>query len=104
MKHVGVFRLMMLKIHHKTAYRYRQPVSLGPHRLLLRPRETRDLKLINSEVVLTPNAALTWAQDVFGNAVATASFQASTNILVIESAVELQLSTAPWPVFEIAGS
>ncbi len=96
--------MITLKIHHKTTYRYRQPVSLGSHRLMLRPRETRDLRLITSEVVLTPNAALTWAQDVFGNAVATASFQALTDILVIESAVELQLSAAPWPVFEIAGS
>ena len=35
---------------------------------------------------------------------ATASFQALTQILVIESAVELQLSASPWPVFGIAGS
>ena len=37
--------LITLKIHHKTTYRYRQPVSLGPHRLMLRPRESRDLRL-----------------------------------------------------------
>jgi hypothetical protein len=27
--------LITLKIHHKTTYRYRQPVSLGPHRLIV---------------------------------------------------------------------
>ncbi len=93
-----------LKIHHKTTYRYRNPVSLGPHRLMLRPRESRDLRLLASEVVVTPNAALSWAQDVFGNAVATASFAALTDILVIDSMVTCQLSAAAWPVFEIAAS
>ena len=65
----------MLKIHHRTAYRYRQPVSLGSHRLMLRPRESRDPRLISSDVTVTPAATMTWAQDVFGNAVATATFQ-----------------------------
>jgi len=32
--------LITLRIHHKTTYCYRQPVSLGPHRLMVRPRES----------------------------------------------------------------
>ena len=96
--------LSTITIHHRTAYRYRNPVSLGPHRLMLRPRESRDLRLITSEVTLTPDAALTWAQDVFGNSVATASFQTMTDMLVIDSHVELQLNAAAWPVFDIAAS
>ena len=95
---------MMLKIHHRTTYRYRQPVSLGPHRLMLRPRESRDLRLISSNVAVTPAAAMTWAQEVFGNAVATATFQGMADTLVIDSVAELQLSAAPWPVFDIAAS
>ena len=96
--------LISLKIHHKTTYRYRQPVSLGPHRLMLRPRESRDLRLISSDVVVTPAAVVTWAHDVFGNAVATATFQAMTDNLVIDSVAELQLNAAAWPVFDIAAS
>ncbi len=96
--------MITLKIHHRTTYRYRAPVSLGPHRLMLRPRENRDLLLIKGEVVLTPTAALNWAQDVFGNTVATASFPAMTDSLVIDSMVELQLNAAAWPVFDIAAS
>jgi transglutaminase-like putative cysteine protease len=94
--------LITLRIQHRTTYRYRQPVSLGPHRLMLRPRESRDLRLISSDVTLTPNAAATWAHDVFGNAVATASFQAMADNLVIESLTELQLNAAAWPVFDVA--
>jgi transglutaminase-like putative cysteine protease len=96
--------LITLKLHHKTTYRYRQPVSLGPHRLMLRPRESRDLRLISSDIVVTPAAQVTWAQDVFGNVVATASFQAMADMLVIDSVAELELDTSAWPVFAIAGS
>jgi len=71
---------------------------------MLRPRENRDLLLIKGEVVLTPTAAMTWAQDVFGNTVATASFPSMTDSLVIDSVAELQLNAAAWPVFDIAAS
>jgi transglutaminase-like putative cysteine protease len=96
--------LVTLKIHHKTTYRYRQPVRLGPHRMLLRPRESRDLRLISSAVAVTPAAQVTWAQDVFGNAVATASFQTMADMLTIDSVAELQLDAAAWPVFDIAAT
>ena len=96
--------LVRLSIHHKTTYRYRQPVSLGPHRLMLRPRECRDLRLISSDVTMTPAALVTWAHDVFGNAVATASFQTMAENLVIDSVAELQLNAAAWPVFDVAAS
>ena len=95
---------MRLKIDHRTTYRYRMPVSLGPHRLMLRPRESRDLRLIASDVAVTPAASLTWAHDVFGNAVATATFQAMADHLVVDSVAEIQVTTAAWPVFEIAAS
>jgi hypothetical protein len=64
--------LLTLRIDHRTTYRYHQPVSLGPHRLMLRPRESRDLRLTSFELTVTPSAQVAWAQDVFGNAVATA--------------------------------
>ena len=83
--------MITLRIHHRTTYRYRQPVSLGPHRLMLRPRESRDLRLISSDVTVTPAATVTWAQDVFGNAVATATFQTMADSLVIDSVAELEL-------------
>ena len=95
---------MTLQIRHRTTYRYRQPVALGPHRLMLRPRESRDLRLISSDIVVTPSAVVTWAHDVFGNAIATATFQTMTQNLVIEASAELQLYAAAWPIFDIAGS
>jgi transglutaminase-like putative cysteine protease len=96
--------LISLKIHHKTTYRFHKPVALWPHRLMLRPRESRDLRLISSRIMVTPDALVTWAQDVLGNAVATATFQTTASSLVIDSVTELQLDAAAWPVFNIAGS
>ena len=74
------FWLITLRIHHRTSYRYRRPVTLGPHRVMLGPRESRDLRLISCDLVVKPAAVTTWAQDVFGNAVATATFKTMADI------------------------
>ncbi len=96
--------MLALEVHHRTTYRYRRSVGLGPHRLMLRPRESRDLRLISSAVTVAPAAQVAWAHDVFGNSVATAMFQGATDSLVIDSVVELQLYGSAWPVFDIAAS
>ncbi len=96
--------MIALEVRHCTTYRYRQLVSLGPHRLMLRPRESRDLRLISSAVTVAPAAQVTWAHDVFGNSVATAVFQGAADSLVIDSVVELELYGSAWPVFDIAAS
>jgi transglutaminase-like putative cysteine protease len=96
--------LPLFSISHRTEYHYRQPVRLGPHRLMLRPRESRDLKLVSHEITTTPPSTITWAQDVFGNSIATAAFDASSDNLVIESTVTLNHSSDAWPIFPIAAS
>src|SRR5690606_27724663 len=55
---------------------------LGPHRLMLRPRETRELRLLAHALSISPTATVTWAHDVAGNAVATAVFDDVTDHLV----------------------
>jgi transglutaminase-like putative cysteine protease len=96
--------LTTLQIRHKTVYRFGEPVSLAPHRLMLRPRESRDLRLMSHSVTIPTVAALTWSHDVFGNAVAVATFATMTDTLVIDSVAEILLNAAAWPVFAIAAS
>jgi transglutaminase-like putative cysteine protease len=93
-----------ISITHKTTYSYRSPVSLGPHRMMLRPRETRELKLLFFDLRISPDAQITWAHDVAGNSVATAHFAAMADHLVIESVTKVALSAPQWPVFAIAPS
>ncbi len=71
---------------------------------MLRPRESRNLQLLAHEVEITPAANITWAHDVFGNAVATATFQEPSDTLIIDSVAELRLDVEQWPVFDIAAS
>ncbi len=96
--------MVELTIRHRTVYEYAVPVRLGPHRLMLRPRESRDLRLYSYGLTLAPEAQPTWAQDVFGNAVATATFDGSSDKLTIESTADLTLDAEAWPIFSIAAS
>ncbi len=96
--------MTQIRISHTTVYHYRTAVSLNPHRLMLRPRESRELQLVSHALKVSPDAAIAWAHDVWGNAVATASFSSKTDELRIESTVELDLTGNPWPIFNIAVS
>jgi transglutaminase-like putative cysteine protease len=91
-------------IRHKTVYRYRRPVMLGCHRLQLRPRESRDLRIVSTDIVVTPAGGLSWANDVFGNAIATVGFSAPTDRLIVESRVALEHRAVAWPLFDVASS
>jgi transglutaminase-like putative cysteine protease len=77
----------VLEVRHRTAYVYKAPVELGEHRLMSRPRDSHDLRLLGTRLVFTPQAAsLRWMHDVFGNSIAIATFPATpVRELVIES-------------------
>jgi transglutaminase-like putative cysteine protease len=96
--------LNLLNIRHRTTYRYREPVQLGAHRFMLRPREGHDLRLLSGKLDVTPAATLSWTNDIFGNAVASAQFAQAGDRLVIESLAVVELAAPPWPVFDVAAS
>jgi transglutaminase-like putative cysteine protease len=67
--------MSLLTVRHLTVYRYSEPVGLGEHRMMFRPRESHDLRLLKSSLEITPApATLRWLHDVFDNSVAVASF------------------------------
>lgn len=76
---------MQLRIRHATTYRYAEPVRFGPHRLMLRPRDSFDLRVIDTAITLSPSASLRWMHDPYGNSVATATFADSSDTLEIVS-------------------
>lgn len=93
-----------IQITHRTEYFYSAQVTLGPHRMMLRPRETRELKLLSFDLTVSPDANVTWAHDVAGNSIATANFSSMSDHLLIESRLTLSLTAPRWPVFAIAYS
>jgi transglutaminase-like putative cysteine protease len=90
----------LLKIRHITEYTYRQPVSFGEHRIMMRPRESFDQRLISAQLDITPEPLeLRWLHDVFGNSVAIALFDKRAKTLRVAS--EVQLDHAPLEHAEI---
>ena len=87
--------MISLSIHHKTTYRYRGPVAFGPHRLMLRPRESRELRLTGFELTVTPQASINWAHDVWGNTVATTGFHTTGDTMTIDSVARIDLDAGP---------
>jgi transglutaminase-like putative cysteine protease len=74
-------------VNHKTIYRYRRPVKFGEHRLMVRPRDSHSMRLLDATLSISPQADLRWRHDVFGNSVTIAEFSEAADTLTIESAV-----------------
>src|SRR3979411_2366141 len=65
----------LLTIHHKTEFRYSRPVEFGDHRIMLRPRDSHDLRVLSGSLEIVPEPmSLRWIHDVFGNSVAIDTF------------------------------
>ena len=78
------------KIIHRTYYNYSNSVILGIHNLLLRPRESYELRIESFSLKSTPKAKIFWHRDVEDNSVAIATFDTPTQQLLIESEVIIQ--------------
>jgi len=74
----------LLRIRHRTAYRYAQDVTFQSHRLVIRPREGHDLRVESLLLGITPRADVLWARDIFGNSVAHAHFREPGHELLFE--------------------
>ena len=79
-----------LNIHHVTEYRFSAPVSLLPHRLLLRPRENHNVRIESSVLEIFPAHSLQWKRDVLDNSVAVVAFPEPADRLRITSNVVIQ--------------
>ncbi len=80
----------ILRILHRTVYRYSGPVNFEPHRLMLRPRDGHDLWVDEAFLRISPRATLRWYFDTFGNSVCEARFSEASDQLLIESELYLR--------------
>jgi transglutaminase-like putative cysteine protease len=85
--------MAILTVRHVTTYRYRQPVSFGEHRMMLRPRDGHDQRLLEARIAIRPEPAeFWWVHDVFGNSVGVARFATRARELSFESTMRLDHS------------
>lgn len=58
-------------ITHTTEYRYARPVKLGEHRVMFRPRDSHDVRVLATDLQVSPPAQdIRLIQDVYSNSVA----------------------------------
>jgi len=94
-------QIRTLRIIHRTRYAYDRPVTFGEHRLMIRPRDGHDMRVLDSSLTVSPRADVHWAFDTFGNSVALLSFHDSADELVIESTLLLRRYGLDEPVARI---
>ena len=57
-------------ITHTTVYRYSKPVTFGEHRVMFRPRDSHDLRVLATDLQVSPEAIVRMIQDPHSNSVA----------------------------------
>lgn len=93
--------LNILSVEHKTIYRYRRPVTFGVHRLMLRPRDGHDLRLLALALEISPAHALRWTYDVSGNAIASVSFTEAASELRFVGRLTIERCASRLPRSEV---
>jgi len=79
-----------MNVRHESKYRYATPVEFGEHRMMFRPRDSHDLRLLKATLDIRPApAAIRWRHDVFGNSVAVASFTSPADTLTFVSEIDI---------------
>ena len=71
------------EIVHTTIYHYKQPVSFGEHRVMFRPRDSHDLRVLATDLEVSPECMVRMIQDPHSNSVAL--------VQPLESATELKI-------------
>ena len=100
--HWLVDEMTLLAVRHVTTYRYRQPVSFGEHRVMFRPRDSYDQRLLDARIEIGPApSAMRWIHDVFGNCVAIARFTKEASELRFESNIRLDHQPSNAPDFQM---
>ena len=88
--------MSILSIRHLTRYRYRKAVALGEHRMMFRPLESYDQRLLSSTLTISPEPSqLRYIHDVFGNCVGVARFATPARELTFDSRVTLEHKPLP---------
>lgn len=94
--------MTILRVHHVTTYRYSRSVAFGDHRLMFRPRDSHDQRLLSSNLSISPEPVeVHWIHDVFGNSITIASFDQRAEMLRFETEIVLDHTPLAGPKVRI---
>lgn len=84
-----------LTIVHETRYVYERAVRFGPQRLLLRPRDSHALRVVEAGLTLSPPGETRWVYDANGNCLCWFAPQGEARELSITSRLVIERYPAP---------
>jgi len=88
-------------IRHETRYDYERPVTFGPHRLLLRPRDSHAIRLVTAHLTVSPPGETRWTLDAYGNCLCHFTPRGEAQRLSIVSDLTLERYPAPLDLFPV---
>lgn len=91
-----------MRVFHTTVYRYRRAVSFGEHRLMFRPRDSHDIRLVSTGLKISPPAEVRWLHDVFSNSIALATPRTQADTLTFVSTIDIEHYGSESATFPIA--
>jgi transglutaminase-like putative cysteine protease len=85
-----------LRILHETRYYYERPVGFGAQRLMIRPRDSHALRIVEASLRLFPPGDTRWSYDANGNCICI--FQPTGKSDAMRVASELVIDRYPAPL------
>jgi len=91
-----------LSIRHETLYTYERPVRFALHRLLVRPRDSHAIRVVETSLTLSPPGDTRWLYDALGNSVCCFTPQGEGRALSITSHLAIERFPTPLAKLQIA--
>ena len=91
---------MRLLVQHRSRYAYPEPAALGPHVFRLRPANHAKARIETYGLHVSPEGAMKWQQDPYGNHVARVTWKAGTRMRELDVLVEFSCDVRPVNPFD----
>jgi transglutaminase-like putative cysteine protease len=91
-----------ISIRHETVYNYEKPVRFAAHRLLVRPRDSHAIRVVETSLTLSPPGDTRWFYDALGNSVCCFTPQGEGRRLSITSHLTIERFPTPIAKLQVA--
>jgi YD repeat-containing protein len=82
--------MVRLRIRHETLYTYERPVRFAVHRLMVRPRDSHAIRMVDAALTVSPPGETRWLYDALGNSVCCFSPAGESTALSIVSELTIE--------------
>jgi YD repeat-containing protein len=82
--------MVRLRIRHETLYTYERPVRFATHRLMVRPRDSHAIRVVDAALTVSPPGETRWLYDALGNSVCCFNPAGQSTVLSIVSELTIE--------------